>query len=50
MRPPRIKIRLSPITSPPPLISLKPRLPRKRSVVVEEAMEAIPPLRSMLPR
>ncbi len=38
MRPPRTKTRLSPTAPPPPLISLRPRPPRKISVVVEEAI------------
>ncbi len=50
MRPPRTKIRLSLTAPPPPLISLRPRLPRKTSIVVGEAMEAIQPLGSMLPK
>ncbi len=50
MRPPKTKTRLSPIAPPPPLISLRPRLPRKTSAIVGEAMEVIQPLESMLPR
>ncbi len=50
MRSPRTKTRLS-LTAPPlPLINLRPKLPRKTSAVVEETIEAIQPLGSMLPR
>ncbi len=48
MRLPRTKTRLSPIGPLSPLISLRPRLSKKTSVVVKEAMEALQPLRSML--
>ncbi len=50
MRLSRIKTRLSLTALPPPLINLRPRLTRKKSEVVGEAMEAIQPPGSMLPR
>ncbi len=50
MRPPRTKTRLNPTAPLPPLINLRPGLPRKTSAVVGEAIEAIQPPESMLPR
>ncbi len=41
MKPLKTKTRLSPIAPPLPLISLRPKLRKKTSVVVGEAMEAI---------